>query len=140
MIMAALGRTILRSHDSFFAVCVPLLVRLPLKWLLGMVEPPRWFRPYRACSVIQIQALVDARLASPAMMKRRKCLRHGLVLYHFLRLAGYNAQLHFGVFPPADGAARLHGHCWVSLDGRPISLPPEQGAATMHIRNSLKSE
>ena len=54
--MAALGRTILRSHVSFFAVCVPLLVRLPLKWLLGMVEPPRWFRPYRACSVIQIQA------------------------------------------------------------------------------------
>jgi len=68
------------------------------------------------------------------MMRRRACLRQGLLLFHFLRLAGLPAVVHFGVFSPATDPRRLHGHCWVTLGGVCLSPPPEAPAAVLLSR------
>lgn len=61
-------------------------------------------------------------------MKRRSCLRMGLVLFHFLRLAGHDAVLNFSVSPPGDCHNGLHGHCWVAIGERVFDAPaPESG-------------
>lgn len=121
--MLSLAETWLRLHIGLFATATPLLVRLPLGVLLRLTEGPGWFRPYRRWRAEQIQAMVDRRLADPRMMRRRACLRYGLVLYHFLRLAGLDARLHFGLHPQADAADAMRAHCWVTLAGRPINPP-----------------
>ncbi|TIX47863.1 MAG: lasso peptide biosynthesis B2 protein, partial [Mesorhizobium sp.] len=54
------------------------------------------------------------------------CLREGLLAHRFLRLAGFDPDLRFGVDPQSMHAPRLSAHCWVCLDGRPVvsdSLP-----------------
>ena len=123
--MPAIKRFVLRGHVWLFATLLPLAVRLaPLHVLVGLLVPPPHARPYRGVSVEQIGRLVAGRLGRPRNMRRRACLREGLTLFHFLRLADWPATVHFAVFPPAGPTERMHAHCWVSLDGRAISQPP----------------
>ncbi len=122
----------LRLHVGLLATMVPLLVRVaPLSRLIRLLTPPAWLRPYRNADECQIVAAVRRRLASPKNMRRRACLREGLVLYHFLRLAGEPAAIHVGVYPPSSDPGRMHAHCWVTLNGRAVSDPPKEAAATM---------
>jgi hypothetical protein len=55
-------------------------------------------------------------------------------LFHFLRLAGVPAAVHFGVFSPATDPRRLHGHCWVTLGDVCLSPPPEEPVAVLLSR------
>jgi hypothetical protein len=48
---------------------------------------------------------------------RPNCVKHSLVLWHFLRQWGAPVALHFGV---AKHGGTLAGHCWVELDGQPL--------------------
>lgn len=110
----------------------PLLVRLlPLRALLRLVTPPGWLRPYRHMQADAIAAAVDRRLARPVHMRRRACLRKGLMLFHFLRLAGRPAVMHFGVYGPGNEQARMRAHCWVTVDGRAICDEPDRPHATV---------
>jgi hypothetical protein len=98
-----------------FAACVPALMRLPLERLDALVtRPPR--RPRRdgptAERLERLTALAP-RLAHPLV--RTGCLTRGVTLYWFLRRAGLDVQLRFGLDP--TGAA--DGHCWLTLDGEP---------------------
>ena len=122
----------LRAHVWLVATVLPLLVRVvPLKGLLRLMTPPACLRPYRAVPPERIAAAVARRLRNPRNMRRRACLREGLTLFHFLRLAGVPAVLQFGVYPPQVDAARMHAHCWVSVDGVALSAPPGQPAALL---------
>jgi hypothetical protein len=59
-------------------------------------------------------------------MRDRRCLREGLLGHRFLRLAGFDPELRFGVDPKSLQTPRVSAHCWVCLDGRPVvsdSLP-----------------
>jgi len=128
------SRTLLRLHVWLVASVLPLLVRLiPLPALLRLLTPPAIFRPYRGMSSQAIAEAVNSRLAKPVNMKRRACLRRGLTLFHFLKLAGLAATLHVAVYPPVNDPERMHAHCWVILDGKDISDPPEQPYATMMV-------
>jgi len=119
------NETILRAHIWLVATLVPLLVKLlKLKNVLKILTPPPHFRPYRGTSPHLILTIVRRRLAHPRNMRRRACLREGLTLFHFLRLAGIPARLHFGVYDPGVDQRRLHAHCWVTVEGKPLSLPP----------------
>jgi hypothetical protein len=123
---------ILRAHIWLFATVVPLLVRfLPLGALLTIVTPIRWWRPYRAFSPERILELVRRRLASPRVMKRRACLREGLTLFHFLRLAGQPAFLQIGVYPMDPAGGQGHAHCWILLHGQIFASPPSREAAVV---------
>ncbi len=122
----------LRAHVWLVATVLPLLVRLlPLKALLRLMTPPARLRPYSAVPPARIAALVARRLRHPHNMRRRACLRRGLTLYHFLRLAGVPAAIHFGVYPPEADPQRLHAHCWVTVDGAALTEPPGQPSAVL---------
>jgi hypothetical protein len=125
-------RAVLRAHVWLLAFAVPVLVRvLPLRAVLWVMAPPRWWRPYRGVPPEAIAATVRRRLARPRQMKRRACLREGLLVFHFLCLAGHEPVIRFAVFPPQPAPRAVHAHCWVTLDGRPCSAPPEGPSAEL---------
>jgi len=118
---------ILRAHVWIAATLLPLWVRLfPLKAVLARMTPPPWRRPYRNVPMARIVEIVTHRLRNPRHMKRRACLRLGLALFHFLRLAGMPAVLRIAALPPSRDPRRLHAHCWVSVDGRPVADAPTE--------------
>lgn len=121
-----------RLHIALFTFITPLLVRLfPLRILLRLVTPPSGITPYRKMPPERIVAAVKRRLAAPRMMRRRACLREGLTAFHFLSLAGYSPELRFCVYPPDPSQRHMHAHCWVVLDGNPLTSPPQQAHAEM---------
>lgn len=138
--MGAASNKLAAAYIGLSATAMPLLVRLlPLRVLLRVLTPPRWWRPFAATQPGQIVQSVERRLAAPRMMRRRACLRKSLVLYHALRLAGRPAQLRFGLYGPEALSAAgepwgglLRGHCWVELDGRCLSEPPDAPATVIH--------
>jgi hypothetical protein len=126
---------VLRGHVWIFAAVLPALVWLmALRRLVRLLSPARVFRPYAGLGADEIVAAVARRLAHPWVMRRRPCLRQGLTLMHFLRLAGLAAELHVAIYPPSNDPRRLHGHCWVSLDGR--DLMPGPGAPSAEMARS----
>ena len=126
------SRLVLRGHIWLLATLIPLLEKfIPLKWLLRLLTPPSRFKPYAGTSPEEISRLVAHRLCEPRNMRRRACLRQGLTLFHFLKLAGWPAVLRIGVFSPGLDNRRMHAHCWVTLNDVPLSPPPEQPVATL---------
>jgi hypothetical protein len=116
----------LRLHVRVVVCAIPLLDHLlPLKAMLRALTPPSRWRPYRGLEPQKVEAVVRRALRNPWHMKRRTCLREGLSLFHFLRLSGRPAVLHFAVYPPPDDGARMRGHCWVTCEGESVSQPPD---------------
>lgn len=97
-----------------FAVLVPVLLRLKLSRLGSLLEP----RSVATGSVEQIATYVEMAIRSGRPLVRRGCLTRGLTRYYFLRQAGIDVSLCFGI---TQGGA---GHCWLEQDGRPF-LEPE---------------
>ena len=128
---------ILRSHVWLVATLVPLLVRLlSLKTVLRLLTPPSYLRPYRGAEVDRIVTTVRRRLSSPVNMRRRYCLREGLVMFHFLCLAGKPAILQIGVYSPQIKGRRMRAHCWVTLGAACISSRPASEPLAVILRHS----
>jgi len=124
--------TVLRAHVWLVITAIPLLDRLlPLRWLLALMTPPAGFTPYRGVPAERIMRAVEQRLRRPRNMRRRACLREGIALFHFLRLAGLPVVLHVGVYPPKDADGRLRAHCWVTHGGKALQAAPEQPIAVV---------
>ena len=125
---------LLRVHVWVVATLIPLLVKLtPLRKLLGLLTPRRSARVYRRVPIEQIALLVRNRLSKVIHMRRRACLREGIVLFHFLRLAGHDAVIRFAVYPPSDDEGPMHAHCWVTVGERDISAPPDGPYRTIMV-------
>lgn len=132
-------RLVLRAHVCWVACLIPLLDRvLPLRGMLWALTPARWWHPYRGVTPEAIAEAVRRRLARPRQMKRRACLREGLMLFHFLCLAGLDPELHFAVFPAEPAPRPMHAHCWVTLAGVPCSAPAQPPCAEVmrHSRSA----
>lgn len=130
----------LRLHVTTMAATVPLLVRLlPLWLLLGVMTPPRRLRPYGVLPPRQVVQAVQCRLVRPRLMRRRACLRRGLLLLHFLRLAGVPAQLNFGAFAPQGEGQRMHAHCWITVRGRCLADAPREPVAIVLVHGSASA-
>jgi len=120
------------AHVWLVAGVLPLLVRLvPLPRLLRLLTPRADRRPYAGAEVEEIAAAVDRQLADPVHMRRRACLRKGLTLFHFLRLAGHPAVIQFAVYPPGQQDAKMRGHCWVTVGGRDFGDLPDGPSTTV---------
>lgn len=126
------GDTGLFVQSFGVALMTPLLVRLPLPRLEALLE---WgaaaaARPARG-SPDAVAATVLEMLQAGRPLVRRGCLTRGITLYYFLRRAGVDVGLHFGMgrFSAGDG---FDGHCWLVLDGEPYLEPrdPRQDYAT----------
>ena len=97
-----------------FATVVPLLLRLPLPRLAAVLTrapAPSGPSPQDVERIEQLVAL-GPRVAHPLV--RTGCLTRGLTLFRFLRAAGLDVELRFGLDPGSDG------HCWLTLDGEPF--------------------
>jgi len=100
-----------------FAATMPLALRLPLPRLAALItRPPRAQRVEGS----DIERLERVMTLAPRILRplvRTGCLTRGLTLYWFLRRAGLEVELRFGLDPV--GADPADGHCWLTLDGEP---------------------
>jgi Transglutaminase-like superfamily len=107
---------VLLARVGAFAAVVPLLMRLPLPRLARVVTaPPRRRRP-SAGEVDRLERVVTLAPRVGRPLVRSGCLTRGLTLYWFLRRAGLDVELRFGL----DSAGATDGHCWLTLDGTPF--------------------
>jgi hypothetical protein len=53
-------------------------------------------------------------------MVRTGCLTRGVTLFWYLRRAGLDVELRFGVDPAEQSGGEADGHCWLALDGEPF--------------------
>jgi hypothetical protein len=88
-----------------WARLVPVLAwRRDLPSLIDATAPPPRVA-YRRLSADYIARRVRRATRKPILMRDRPCLRDGLLGYRFLRLAGFEPELHFGVEPASRGPA-----------------------------------
>ena len=106
---------LLAARVFAFAVCVPLITRLPLARQEAILEPRRLRARARAREA-WLAANVDWILVRGAPLVRPGCLTRGLTHYFFLRRAGADVALQYGI-GTVDG--RTEGHCWLVRDGVP---------------------
>lgn len=105
------------------AAAVPFLLRL-----LKLPELRFWLEPRRgplpppptAGEVAAMIRRIDRLLASGRPLIRSGCLTRGVTLYYFLRRAGADVSLCFGM---GELAGRFEGHCWLVRQGEPLAEP-----------------
>jgi Transglutaminase-like superfamily len=56
----------------------------------------------------------------PWLMRNRRCLRQGILGMRYLRKAGYNPVLKFGIDTRSVSKEKIAAHCWVELNGKPL--------------------
>ncbi len=118
-------RIALVIHVWIVAAIVPFLVRaFTLKKIIEIFSPSPSFQPYRGIAAEDLAGVVKNRLKRPIYMVRRACLREGLLIFHFLKLAGLEATLHISVYPREE-FGRFRAHCWVTSSGRALSTPAD---------------
>jgi hypothetical protein len=103
--------------------------RNDLEPLLLLATPTPGLRAYDDLAAGTIVQAVKASVARPWRMRGRRCLREGLLAFHYLALAGHAPLLHFGVVPQSLGGSKPSAHCWVSVGGEILLNPP---ARPMH--------
>ena len=103
-----------------YAAAVPALTRAKLtSWsrFAGARRTRSRVRPGAEQKTIDY---VEAVLVAFRPVVRSGCLVRGLTLYHFLRHAGVDVSLSFGVGRVGGG---FTGHCWLLKEGRPFLEP-----------------
>jgi hypothetical protein len=110
--------SVLFAYLALFAAAVPLMMRLPLPRLERLVtRSPGPVRP-SAARVDRIAGLLPIAIRAFHPLVRPGCLTRGVTLFWFLRRAGLDVELRFGVDPLQLEDA--DGHCWLVLDGEPL--------------------
>lgn len=111
------GEALLCARAFLFASVVPLLLRLNLSRLETILEPRRGQRDGELARVERTAELVDAVLSRGGRFVRPGCLTRGVTLFYFLRRAGADVSLCFGVGEPNG---EFEGHCWLVEGGEPF--------------------
>jgi transglutaminase superfamily protein len=99
------------------AVLVPVIMRLPLRQVGRLIEPRRARRPADPAAVVALIERIEAVLTRGRPLVRTGCLTRAVTLFYFLRRAGVDVTLAFGMGRPR---AEFEGHCWLIKDGRPF--------------------
>jgi hypothetical protein len=113
---ARAGRTLLLAQVFLFAAAVPALARLKLSSLQRVLEPASPPVAPDPARVAEIVRAVDRAISLGSPFVRRGCLTRAITLYYFLRRAGLDVQLRFGMGVLERDYA---GHCWLVKDGEP---------------------
>jgi hypothetical protein len=95
---------------------VPVLMRLPLNRVRAVIEPGGALPASDSSAQRQIIEGVNLALDLLHPLLRPTCLTRGVTRYYFLRRAGLNVSLAFGIRPTTEAV----GHCWLMLDGQPF--------------------
>lgn len=100
--------------------------RRSLSSLLDLTMPGNR-SPYRGLTSAYIVRRVRKATRRPWLMRDRPCLREGVLALRFLRLAGFDPMLHFGVDRTSVTRDVLSAHCWVVLERKIVLNPPAPG-------------
>jgi hypothetical protein len=115
--MRARAAGVLLSAQIFaVAAAVPVLVRLKLARLAGRLEPAPRRRPADPVEVDELIQRIERVLERGYPLVRTGCLTRGITLFYFLRRAGVDVRLAFGMGRPFGDD---EGHCWLVKDGLP---------------------
>ncbi|MGE0844781.1 MAG: lasso peptide biosynthesis B2 protein [Flavobacteriaceae bacterium] len=102
--------------------------RKRLDMLLKRATPPAGARAYDDMAADEIATAVKRAVARPWRMRGRRCLREGLLAFHYLALSGRRPVLRFGIDAASVASGgKVRAHCWVSLEGRDIVNEPAPG-------------
>jgi hypothetical protein len=105
------------ARVSVFAACVPLLMRLPLPRVAALLSrADKGSRPADHASAARIPSILGLAHRAFRPLVRSGCLTRGVTLFWFLRRAGVDVVLCFGL-DASDGEPG--GHCWLVHDGEP---------------------
>lgn len=114
-----------RVNLSVAARLLPAFVkRISLAETLRLATPLAGKTGYVELKPAEIVRAVVRATRRPWLMRDRRCLRQGVLAFHFLTLAGHRPVLHFGVVPSTISMPRPRAHCWVSVQGFIILNPP----------------
>jgi hypothetical protein len=102
-----------------FGSCVPLLLRLPLDRMATVLTRPPAAVSIEPGAIDRQERLLALAVRVAHPLVRTGCLTRGLTLYWFLRRAGLDVDLRFGIDPGEQAAG--DAHCWLTLDGEPIN-------------------
>ncbi len=100
-----------------FAAAVPYLLRLKLSRVAGLLELGADSFVTHEEHVKKIAAYVELAIGRGRPIVRPGCLTRGLTRYYFLRRAGMNVTLCFGM---GRIGGKFIGHCWLMRDGEPF--------------------
>jgi len=117
MLRRLIDLPLLHFRIFLFAATVPLILRLPLPRVEQLLRPRRRRSQRAAVNADEVVRCVDRVLASTNRLLRPGCLTRGVTLYYFLRRAGIDVSLSFGI---GDIDGRFAGHCWLVKSGEPF--------------------
>ena len=102
-----------------FAAGVPILMRLPIDRVARWITPSGGAKNEpSAHEVSRLVATIDAWLTRSWPLVRTGCVVRGVTLFRFLRRAGADVSLRFGI-GLFEGS--IAGHCWVEYHGEPLA-------------------
>jgi hypothetical protein len=114
------GTRLFAPRVLLFAALVPLLLYRRIDRLAPLLEPApaRTPPPPPRERVDALVSRIDRLLQAGRPFVRSGCLTRGFTLFYFLRRAGADVSLRFGI-GEVDGS--FSGHCWIVLDGEPLA-------------------
>jgi Transglutaminase-like superfamily len=115
--LASASRILFSLRVLVVAAFVPALLRLDLARVQRLLEPRRARPEPGRDEVDRLVNRIEHVLAASRLLVRPGCLTRGVTLYYFLRRAGLDVRLVFGIGRPA---ADIEGHCWLVRDGKPF--------------------
>jgi Transglutaminase-like superfamily len=115
--MRYISNSILFLRIFVFAATVPYLLRLKLSRVASVLEPGGNSVAVEEDTVRRIAAYTETVIRRGNPLVRRGCLTRGLTRYYFLRRAGMDVALCFGMGRPNG---EFMGHCWLVKDGEPF--------------------
>jgi hypothetical protein len=106
-------------------------MRLRLPRLEALLEPKSIPPPPEPARVREIMGCVDAAIQAGRPLIRSTCLTRGVTAYTFLRRAGLDVTLCFGIGKAGEA---ISAHCWLAVDGEPFmeSRDPRPLYVTMY--------
>lgn len=111
------GEVWLLARVFVVAALVPALMRLPLARVRGVLEPRGETPALDFESERRVIGLVNLALNALRPL-RATCLTRGITRYYFLRRAGVDVSLAFGI--ARLSTAEVTGHCWLVREGEPF--------------------
>jgi hypothetical protein len=112
------SKAILFARVFLFAAAVPFLVRLKIARVAAILEPGQEPHAVDPDLVRKILAYVETVVQRGSPLIGPGCLTRGLMRYYFLRRAGLDVSLHFGMGHVGNGKEFV-GHCWLVREGEP---------------------
>jgi hypothetical protein len=132
--------TRVRFHIALWCQARSMPIRVtpsrPLAWVLSFADraPRASYAGLSAEYILKHAARVTRR---PYFMRERRCLRQGLLAFRFMKAAGHDVELHFGI----DRTHRhdIRAHCWIVHDGRVVLNPPDANTQPIFVHRGPAS-